>query len=369
MAVLMCFVWKGPAAGAACEQQTVHVVVKARELTEETKELAGEIDRVEVGLYRRHGDAPDDFAPIHEAGVDFLNGGELDLKCEGAALDFKKMRMKMTRNDGSVYFNIVIYAKSPKAQGIGVPHLVYLRLHSASNETIVVRYSIQKNPVLKKIPIFPISIDEFVETYVELDKALSDVEVAESQPIRVAPGAVERKTREHTVKHTVEVKQGWKLEPQVQLNWAVISTSIKGQIERSMRRSFGQLTTTTREVDVKGGNRPLKLIWVERHVTGKAVTFINFRRYEIRFRFPTGWDLRCREADDRKEFGIRTFYLTCLSCSHMSYSHMLVAATTCYSPVLLYSTDLDGLRRGQSLCRLQRLGDASDQVRLRPSHR
>ena len=77
-----------------------------------------------------------------------------------------------------------------------------------------------------------------------------------------------------------------------------MSGSIKGEIERSSNRTFEESKTTSREVEIRGGSRPIKLVWIESFITGKCVAIVNNKEYKIPFEFRADWDLQSRKVDD-----------------------------------------------------------------------
>lgn len=62
--------------------------------------------------------------------------------------------------------------------------------------------------------------------------------------------------------------------------------------------SFEESKTTSREIELRGDGKPVKLVWIEQFRTGRSVVVINGKKHEFPFEFREGWDLQTREAKD-----------------------------------------------------------------------
>jgi hypothetical protein len=133
------------------------------------------------------------------------------------------------------------------------------------------------------------------------DKTLKHVEVKESAPIRAAQDSPQVVKEEHTVKHSVGVQNGTKLEADARAKLWSIEAGIKGAIERSTSRTYEESKTSTREVTIPGNGRAYKVVWVETFRTGKAVTIINGTQHEVPFEFRDGWLLQTREVKESRK--------------------------------------------------------------------
>lgn len=141
--------------------------------------------------------------------------------------------------------------------------------------------------------------------YTELDKAVKAVEVKE-QAVQAAEDSPQVKKEEYTVRHSASVQEGWRKEVEakgeLKLNFPVvelvIGASVKAGIERSTSKAVEASHTSTREVTIPGNGKKYKVVWVETYRTGRAVTVIDGKRYEIPFEYRDGWDLQTRLVKD-----------------------------------------------------------------------
>ena len=143
-----------------------------------------------------------------------------------------------------------------------------------------------------------IKLINLIQCSTVFDKQLKHVEVKESPPIRAAKDSPQVKKEEYTIKHSVGVQEGYKVEGELRANLAIVELGIKGSVERSTNRTYEESKTTTREVTIPGNGRPYKVVWVETYRTGKAITVIKGKKYEVPFEFREGWDLQTKEVKE-----------------------------------------------------------------------
>lgn len=177
-----------------------------------------------------------------------------------------------------------------------------------NGSVVVVRYDIEYNGKvdvglpdgrLVDRPFQP-KIRQVAASSVVFDKRLKYVEVKESPPFQVPDGAVERKREEYTVRHSVGVQKGTQVEGELRGKLGIVEASIKASIEHSTSTTYEESKTTSREVEIRGGKDPVKLVWFETYRTGKSITIVDGQTYEVPFEFREGWDLQSRIARDEK---------------------------------------------------------------------
>ena len=216
---------------------------------------------------------------IHQGKLDAFGTKDTVVECEGGPQGASQ----------SFMFSV---GYSYSRQNVGEPRAKVWQSFSVNIEAkpgseVVIEYTfVERKPTL---------ISLFV-TYITLDKTLKSVEVRESASIVAASDSPQVKKEEYTVKHTIGVQDGAKLETEVKGKLWVIEASIKGQIERITNRTYEESKTTTREVIVPANGKKYKLVWLETYRTGKAITVINGKKHEIPFEFRDGWDLQTREV-------------------------------------------------------------------------
>jgi hypothetical protein len=137
-----------------------------------------------------------------------------------------------------------------------------------------------------------IKLTSCVQTYVTLDKALKHLEVKESSPIRAAKDSPQVKKEDYTVKHSVGIQTGVKVDADVKVNWVVIEAGIKCGIELAANTTYEQSQTSTREVVIPANGKPYKVVWIETYRTGNATTIIDGVKHKVPFEFREGWDLQ-----------------------------------------------------------------------------
>lgn len=209
-------------------------------------------------------------------------------------LDKKKktqeLKLNLRPGKSPDLYAITLYTyKGSSTKSAGYTHPC--RLHGKSGSFVTL--------VCAAKPRYALDVKTWIETTeIRLDKRLKHVEVKESAPFIVPKGGRKRKREDYTIKQSLTLQQSNKGEAETRLNLPVVEVSIKGALERSTSRTFEESKTTSDEVEIEGGDKPVVIVWIEQRRTGKAVTFIDAARHEIAFEYPDGWTLNWRPAKE-----------------------------------------------------------------------
>ena len=97
------------------------------------------------------------------------------------------------------------------------------------------------------------------------------------------------KKRETTGQNSLSVQEGVKSieENFPQAVQSFVETKILELESNALNKTYEASETSTREAHILGTARPYKIVWVETYRTGRAVTIIDGKRYEVLFQFQT----------------------------------------------------------------------------------
>ncbi len=162
-----------------------------------------------------------------------IGGPELILLGVGAALLFYFFRRRHSPTDGA----------SPEVQGITPARTQVPAKEPAPSFRIRLRQQEKRVPVAVEV-------------------------------VKVPTGVAIAVKRTRTVEHSVEVRTGHRAECEVESDLLVLlRTSVRGEIERQLGRTYKETSSTEYEVKLNGAKcAQYKLVWVDVWILGEAVS-------------------------------------------------------------------------------------------------
>jgi hypothetical protein len=138
---------------------------------------------------------------------------------------------------------------------------------------------------------------------VALDRKLKSVILKESPGIRLARGTEKVVEDTMTVEHSLTISNRWKVEADVKAAvngvWASLKVHVRGEIEKSTKKTYKEKTERKRSVTLKGdgSSGKVKVVWVEYYRTGTATLRVDGKEYRVPFEFKDDFDLLTEDAD------------------------------------------------------------------------
>lgn len=131
--------------------------------------------------------------------------------------------------------------------------------------------------------------------------------VVSSDVVTTLPGSKQTYKRSRTIERSISLTESKSLEVTAGIDLKIISSTIRGEIERQLSQTYRQIETVERSIEIDGNTLPrVRLVWIERYRRGTARGVFGSTESDLPFYFPLELELRPVRVAERSYVELTT---------------------------------------------------------------